>query len=77
MSQPHDAIPTLPADIRIDDEGGHLLLTPVTEAGRAWLAAHLPADAVWRGGSAEVEARGLDALVNRMTDAGLAVLGPM
>jgi hypothetical protein len=77
MPQSHRSAPTLPADIRLDEEGGHCLLTPITEAGHAWAALHLAPGTPWRGGSAEVPAGDVNALVNRMTEAGLAVAGPM
>jgi hypothetical protein len=77
MPQSHRSVPTLPADIRLDEEGGRCLLTPITEAGRAWIAEHLAPGTLWRGGSAEVADEDVNALVNRMTEAGLAVAGPM
>jgi hypothetical protein len=77
MSHSHRNDPTHPADIRLNLEGGHYLLTPITEAGHAWTAQHLAPGTPWRGGSAEVAEQEVNALVNRMTDAGLAVAGPM
>lgn len=63
-------------DIRLDLEGGRYLVSPVSEAGRAWVTSNLPADAHWFGGSAAIDRSEVDTLVNRMSDAGLSVDGP-
>ena len=56
------------ADLLVDHQGSIFLLDPVTDLGRDWIAAHIPADATWFGG-AVVEHRHIrDIVVGAVTD---------
>lgn len=65
-----------PLDVRVDLEGGHFIVSPASEAARAWMATHLGPDVRWFGGAAEIDKTAIDALINRMTQDGLVVDGP-
>ncbi len=73
-------MPERAADVRVDNEGTVWMLTPLTEAGRAWLAANVTAeDYQWVGAgvgvgpSLEVERREVWDIVVAMATAGLVV----
>ena len=52
-------------DLTVTDHGYVFLLTPVSEAGEAWIADHIPVDAMrWGKNSVVVERRYIDAIVD-------------
>jgi hypothetical protein len=65
------AIPV--ADLSVDNQGSICLLRAKTEAGRDWVAEHIPADAQWWCGGVVVEPRYIDAIVDGAMNDGLEV----
>lgn len=62
-------------DLRVRNEGTICLLTPVSDAGRAWCAEHIPQDAIrWGQESIVVERRFMDDIVIGATNDGLEVI---
>jgi hypothetical protein len=57
------------ADLVVENHGSIFLLDPVTDLGRDWIAAHIPADATCFGGAVVVEHRYIrDIVVGAVTD---------
>ena len=61
------------ADFLVAYDGSLSLVTPVTQAAREWIDAHVPEDAPWCGPSLAVAPRYLDALLEGMEEDGLTV----
>ena len=61
------------ADFLVAYDGSLSLVTPVTQAAREWIDAHVPEDAPRFGPSLAVAPRYLDALLEGMEDDGLTV----
>lgn len=65
------------ADLRIDNHGTIFLLYPVTEAGKEWIAEHIPEDAMtWGHGpmaGVVVEHRYIGAIAEGAANDGLEV----
>lgn len=55
-----------PLDIEIDWQGSLVLLRPLSEGGKQWLAAYAPEDAPWFGSALCVEPRFLHDFIARM-----------
>jgi hypothetical protein len=60
-------------DVDLDFHGSVSLMTPFSEAARAWMDEHIPEDALWHGVSLVVEPRYAPAIVQGMIEDGLAV----
>lgn len=67
---------TAKADLVVQDHGSIFLLTPHTDAGREWVAEHIPDDAqTWGIGSIVVEHRYITDIVVGAQGDGLVVAG--
>lgn len=60
-------------DLVIQDHGSIVLLRGNSEAGRTWIAEHIPSDAQWWSGAVVVEPRYIGAIVDGAIADGLAV----
>jgi hypothetical protein len=60
-------------DLLVQDHGSIVLLRGNSEAGRAWIAEHIPSDAQWWSGAVVVEPRYIGAIVDGAIADGLAV----
>ena len=60
-------------DIDLEFHGSVNLMTPISDAARAWMEEHAPEDALWHGVSLAVEPRYAPAIVEGMIADGLAV----
>ena len=65
--------PKLIDDFQVQDHGSIMLLKPMTADAHDWVAAHIPSDAQFFGSAVVVEPRYMDAIVDGIQDAGLAV----
>lgn len=61
------------ADLSIQNEGSIFLLRPLTDAGREWIADHIPGDAMTFGGSIVVEHRYIGEIAMGAVNDGLEV----
>jgi hypothetical protein len=60
-------------DFTFSNHGSICILTPVTEAARAWRADHLPEDAQMWGGGVVIEPRYVNDIIDGISEAGLSV----
>ncbi len=61
-------------DLTVANHGSICILTPVSDAGREWVAEHIPGDAMtWGPEGIVVEPRYIDDIVNGARDSGLEV----
>lgn len=60
-------------DFEITDHGSIVLVCPVSQAAKAWVAFNLPDDAQWWGRSVAVEARYALDVVGAIIDDGFSV----
>lgn len=58
-------------DLEFSDHGSIVLCTPVTDAGKEWIAEHVSDDALWHGRSLVIEPRYVDDLANGAAEDGL------
>jgi hypothetical protein len=61
------------SDLIVNNHGSIFLLSPVTEAGEAWIDEHIPQDAMTWGGAVVVEHRYIEAIVASALADGLEV----
>lgn len=61
------------SDLIVNNHGSIFLLSPVTEAGEAWIDEHIPQDAMTWGGAVVVEHRYIEAIVAGALADGLEV----
>lgn len=60
-------------DVDLESHGSISLMTPTSDAARAWMDEHIPEDALWHGTSLAVEPRYAPAIVQGMIADGFAV----
>lgn len=63
------------ADLRIENHGSIVMLRPVSDLGREWVAEHIPQDAIWFGGAVAVEPRYLGNIIDGAAGDGLEIEG--
>jgi hypothetical protein len=62
-------------DFHFHNHGSITLLEPVTRAGKAWVAEHIPSDALrWGRDSVVIEPRYADDILNGIINDGLTVI---
>ena len=61
------------ADLYIQNEGSIFLLRGLSDAGKAWIAEHIPEDAMTFGGAVVVEHRYIGDIAQGAVDDGLEV----
>lgn len=62
-------------DFRVSDHGSVVLLAPVSRQAKAWVAEHLPDDAIWWNNAVAVEPRYIGAIVDGIEADGFNVEG--
>lgn len=60
-------------DVEIANHGSIVLVRPMTDAARAWLAENVSTEAIWFGGSLAVEPRYIEPLIEGMKNDDLVV----
>lgn len=60
-------------DFSYRNEGSIVLLKPISEAAREWVADHLPDDAQWFGGSIVIEPRYFDPIAGGIESDGMSI----
>jgi hypothetical protein len=60
-------------DFNITGHGSIWLLQPLTDAAKAWIGEHIPADAQFLGGCLAIEPCYVPAIINGIVDDGLEI----
>jgi hypothetical protein len=60
-------------DLSIQDEGSIYLLRPHSDAGKEWIAEHIPDTAIWFGGAVVIEHRFIGDIAQGAVNDGLEV----
>lgn len=64
------------SDFFIQNHGSIIILTPTSDAGRSWVADHIPEDAQrWGRSSVVVEPRYIDPIIDGINSNGLSIGG--